>query len=98
MNLVGIDEKLENEFSSMRIINTLTPDTFMRKIIVISTMFRSKEGRETAIKQEEALNHTTIDLNSGEWKILKTHTNLQEAIKFHFEVVNSKKFIDCEKC
>ena len=89
---------LKDNFGSFRIITTLVPDTFLRKIIVISTLGRTEDGKsQTAISQTRSLNAGTVDYSKLEWKILKEHKTITEAIAYHTELVNSKTFSDCEE-
>ena len=91
-------QQIKDNFGSIRLITALTPDTFTRKIIIISTTFSIANNRgETAIKQENALNYFHVNYNEGKWDVLKKHRSLKKAIEYHFSVVNSKTFSDCEK-
>lgn len=99
MTETNIDtENISKEFGSCRFITVLTPNTFMKKMIMISTVFSviEKSG-ETAIKQVEALSGIHIDDYNTGFTTLKKHTTLEDAMKFHTETVNSKGFIDCEE-
>lgn len=92
-----MNEKLLDSFAGIRQITVLTPGTYSRKIIVISTTW-SRDGNQgqTAIKQVAALNQMSIkDYNYG-FTTIKIHTSIDEAKKYHEEVVNSKSFVDCE--
>ncbi len=91
-----IKQEQFKEFSSARLITVLTPDTFLRRMIVVSTLMASEKGEgETAIAYAKALNSTCIDFNTLEYKVLKKHKSVADAQKYHFEVVNKKKFTDC---
>lgn len=92
---------LRNEFSAIRLITTLVPGTFLRKIIVISTVvdLTTSDGKnlgETAMSQVKALNSLSIDFDELEFKPLQKHNSVKEAIAFHNELINKCKFIDCE--
>lgn len=90
-------EKIQRDFGSIRRITLLTPNTFLRKIIVVSTVVDiiDNEG-ETAIKQVEALNNLSIgDLNTG-FETVKKHKSLEEALEFHDKFVNEQNFGSCE--
>jgi hypothetical protein len=92
-----IDMEKYTDFSSVRFITTLTPDTFLRKMIIISTLFSKAQNEgETAIKQEGALNSCNCDYNTG-FKKIKTHTDLNEAINFHINLSLKQRFTDCEQ-
>ena len=87
-----------DEFGSVRFITALTPDTYTRKIIIISTTWNTSGNTgQTATKQEEGLNYFDIDYNIGRWEILKKHTNFDEAMKFHNETTEKQKFLNCEE-
>lgn len=90
-----IKKKQFKEFSSARLITVLTPDTFLRRMIVVSTLMSNKGKGETAIAYARALNSLSIDINNLEFKPLKKHESVIEGQKYHFEVVNSKTFTDC---
>ena len=92
---------LRKEFSSIRLITALTPNTFLRKIIVISTVIclTEKDGNnlgETAVAQTHAINSLEIDFNKLDLKPVKTHNSVNEALQFHSELINKYRFIDCE--
>ena len=95
-----MSEKVLGEWGSRRRVDFLTPDTFTRKIIVVSTTMNNNGG-ETAIMQMYALNYFEFDyklLSSGKnWKILKRHKNAKNAIVFHENFVNKLKFSDAEE-
>lgn len=91
--------KVSKDFSSVRLIATLTPDTFLRKMIVISTLFdRNRNIGQTAIKQVEELNSLHIDYNSEPWVVLKKHTDFDKAVQFHNKTIISKRWNDTESC
>jgi hypothetical protein len=89
---------IEKEFSSIRFITALTPDTFTRKIIIISTVFRSSDKTgETAMRQESGLNYFDINYNKGsDWVKMKKHHSLKEAREFHDKLASKQRFVDCE--
>lgn len=90
-------ERLAEEWGSIREITVLTPDTFTRKMIPISTTWRFSDSvGQTAICQQIGLNYFDIDIRKCDWQILKSHTNLDEARKYHKELVESKHFVDCD--
>ena len=75
---------LEDEFSSIRFMTVLTPGTYLRKIIVVSTTCAKLDTKalpfnrrltvsrftyETAIAQVRAMNSHNIDFQNLEWKI-----------------------------
>ena len=79
---------LKANFGSSRFIAVLVPDTFCRKIILISTVINHNQGYkgekgETAISQQDALNSLHIDLNKAVWKVLKKHKSIKDALDFH---------------
>ena len=58
-----------NEWGSVRRVTMLTPNIFLRKIMVISTTFSVYDNRgETAIGQINSLNHLTLDLREVKFK------------------------------
>jgi hypothetical protein len=90
---------LEDEFLSIRFMTVLTPDSFLRKIIVISTVYstNSKDG-ETSMAQVEALNTHNIDYKNLDWKKICGHEKrtLDEVKNIHDRISNTKRFIDCD--
>ena len=96
--MVEINAKnITDEFGSCRFIATLTPSTFTRKMIMVSTVWsRTSNSGETAIKQVSALNPVHIKNYDYDFTVLKTHKSLEGAFKYHIETTNSKGFIDCE--
>ena len=97
MEVVINEKKLKNEWGSFRLINTLTPNTFTKKIIILSTMFQCETGlAETAVSQQRSLNHKTIEYSLLEWKTLKKHQTIEDAIKFHFDTWNNFCLEDAE--
>ena len=91
-------KNIKEEFSGIRLIAVLTPDTYLRKLIVVSTIMNNTfNSGETAISQVDSLNSLTIDFKKVDgWKVLKKHKSLSEAIDYHNETISSKKFIDCK--
>jgi hypothetical protein len=92
---------LRAEFGSTRFITVLTPNTFLRKIIIISTVLdlTEKDGKnlgETAIAQAHALNSLAIDFDEVEFIPLQKHKSVKEALQFHSELINKFGFSDCE--
>ena len=89
---------LMEEFSSRRRIDFLTPGSFLKKIIVISTVMQPISG-ETAKAHIEALNyfHACEKLKYAEWEVIKKHKNYKEANKFHDEYVNSQTWNDLKR-
>lgn len=89
-------KKLKSEFGSTRLVTILVPDTFLRKVLVISTQiaFKSNKG-DTGIGQIRTLNSLSVDLNTINFKVIKKHTSIKEAINFHIKKVNESKFMDC---
>jgi len=89
---------LKENFGSIRLIATLTPNTFSRKMIVISTLSSIIDGTgETAISHVNSLNNMTIDYKNLAWKIMKTHNSVKEAIDFHIKTINELGYSDCEQ-
>ena len=90
----------KEEWGSMRQITILTPDTFTRKMIIVSTTWAfTSESGQTAVAQVNGLNYFDIDISKiTKWNIIKKHGTFQDSQKFHNELVLSKKFIDCEEC
>lgn len=84
MNKININHLKDG---STRFITMLTPDTFLRKIIVISTLTTQDGTGQTAITQTDVLN--------CKWKILKEHKTIEEAINYHITLINKKNFGDC---
>jgi len=75
----------------------LTPDTFLRKMIVVSTVFNNNNNTgQTAIAQVYGLNSFDIDFRQLNYKIIKEHTNFDKSQEYHNSIVLSKKFLDCE--
>lgn len=84
------------EWGSRRRIDFLTPDTFTRKIIVVSTTM-NKDGTETARIDISALNyfHAVEKLEtSGEWKVLNRSKTVKEGMKFHEDYIAKLSFTD----
>lgn len=89
--------KIAEEFSSVRTVTILTPDTFTRKMIIVSTTFRFSDNvGQTAIKQQAGLNYFHVDIGKGDWHVLKEHIDYEQAMRYHNQIVRSKKFTDCE--
>lgn len=89
---------IDKEFTGFRRMTVLTPDSYMKKMIVVSTAwsFSEKEG-QTAIAQASALNSFDIDFKTLRWEKLQKHTDFEDAIKFHESIVKEKSFCDCEE-
>lgn len=97
MTNIKIKNKISKEFGSCRFITCLTPNSFLKKIIVISTTFNFGDAEgETAISNINSLNYMEIDFNKLKWEPLKRHSNFKDALTFHGEVVSSKTFNDCK--
>ena len=74
----------KGEASGIRRITCLTPNTFTRPIVVISTLIQTESGKgQTAICKVETLNSKTIAFNELSWKIVKDHESEAEAFAFH---------------
>lgn len=87
------------EWGSRRRIDFLTPDTFLRKIIAVSTT-ASRDGSQTAITHFPGLNYFDLEDFPGQdkkWKTIKKHKTLKQGFAFHEKYVDSLKFKDCEK-
>lgn len=89
---------VKDNFGSIRRITILTPDTFTRNLLIVSTVFSNKANAgETKTKQEAALNSFAIkDLNYGDWKAVKKHRSLKKALEFHDDYVGGLGFCDCD--
>ncbi len=92
---------INKEFGSVRFVAFLTPDTFTRKIKVVSTTWRTpdymgKGSGQTAIAQADTFNYFCIDITKLDYEVVKTHRSLKGALDYHLSVVNSSKFTDCE--
>lgn len=88
------------EWGSRRRIDILAPDTFYRKLILISTTC-NHNGGQTARADVEALNYFCASEYLGvgtHWRVLKAHKTFKEAIKFHEDYVKKLKFVDSKKC
>lgn len=90
-------KKIKDNFGSYRRIDVFTPDTFTRKMVVVSTVFSivAKAG-ETAIAQTEALNYNCIKFGELEYESIKKHKTLLESIKFHESFI--KENVDYDFC
>ena len=86
------------EFSGFREITVLTLDTYLRKMLVVSTVFSmdAKAG-ETAVAQASELNSMSIDFKKLDFKTIEHHNNLQGARDYHNNYVETRKFTDCEQ-
>ena len=89
---------LRRQFSSIRLLAILSPNSYLRKMIIVSTLINTdKRVGQTAIKQVDAFNNLHIkDFNYG-FKIIKQHTSIKDAINYHTEIINTKRFTDCEE-
>lgn len=89
-----------DQFTGVRWITVLTPGTFTRKMIVVSTvMGEDGDGKhgETSIASVGALNSFSIDFDKVKWKKIKAHDNLEKAKKFHDKYSRSRGLADSEK-
>lgn len=89
-----------DEFSSIRNITILTPDSYTKKMIVVSTTFNNQGKGETGVLQFAGLNYFDFDEGRTQkipYKTVKHHTSYEEAMNFHNELVKSYKYKDCEK-
>ena len=95
MDRINVKHLIDN-FGSMRRIDVLTPGTFLRKMIIVSTLMNKEKG-QTAIKQVGSLNSCSIkDFNTG-FEVIKEHKTIKEALLFHNEYINKLGFCDCEE-
>ena len=88
------------EWGSRRRIDFLTPNTFTKKIILVSTVI-AENGGQTATTDVEAINYLNItkEISGGKhWKVIKKHKTFIEAMKFHEKYVNKLKLKDSKKC
>lgn len=89
---------IKTDFSGFREITVLTPPTYSKKMLVISTTFSIENSQgESAIAQVEALNSLHIDFKKLEFKKIKSFKNLEQARKFHKEYVDSRNYENCEE-
>lgn len=97
--MIRVAKKVGKTWGSCRFITTLTPDTFLRKIIVVSTTINS-DGGETAIGQQSTINHFYVDWLGISWTIVKKHKSPISAAKFHANYCAKLGFTDAEvdKC
>lgn len=82
----------------MNLVSTFAPNSFLKPVIVISTIFKLN-SKETAVCFVEALNGNhalkvlfsdhTEPTEKSEYVKIKSHRTIQEAVKFHTEI--SKK-------
>ena len=91
--------KQYEDFSSVRFMTVLTPDTFSRSMIVVSTTFRQQDKMhgQTATGHAHTLNSMSIDFEHIKWKVIKNHTNIDDARKFHDKIAESMKWSDTQK-
>ena len=88
-----------DQFSSIRNITILTPNSYMKKMIVVSTTFNHEGKGETGVLQFAGLNYFDFDQGHSQkipFKTVKHHTNFEEAMKFHDNLVKHYKYKDCE--
>ncbi|KKL45344.1 hypothetical protein LCGC14_2356620 [marine sediment metagenome] len=92
-----MSKNILKEWGSRRRIDFLTPDTFSKKIIVVSTTTNAGEG-ETAVTHIESLNYFTAKLpgSGSAWKKIQMHNSAKDAFKFHEDYVNKLKFKDAK--
>ncbi len=90
-----MSKNILKEWGSRRRVDFLTPDTFSKKIIIVSTTMNAAES-ETAIVHVGAMNYFTVKLPEPgyPWKKIQTHNSAKAALKFHEDYVNKLKFKD----
>ncbi len=89
-----------DQFTGVRWITVLTPGTFTRKMIVVSTVMGEDEtGKhgETSIGNVGALNSFSIDFDKVKWTKIQAHDNLEKAKKFHDKFSRKQGWADTEK-
>lgn len=94
-----INPELSKEFSSVRFVTILTPGSFCRDMIVISTLYNSeKRGGETAEAKSNGLNSLSIDFGILSYKPIVEYKDKDLSFVFnsHLEIVNKKKRADTE--
>lgn len=74
---------------SLKMYAVLTPESYLKKIYILSTIF-CEDIKETAYAEIESLNaHTAlIDVKKEDFKLLKKHDTIKQAIAFHNKHLN----------
>lgn len=87
------------DWGSRRKIDFLTPDSFEKKIIIVSTTLNRVAG-ETVIAQVKSMNYFTAKIppEGKAWKQVKIHDSPEEAAKFHEKYVKKLRVKDAEDC
>lgn len=87
-----VNKSQKHWLGSWREVTFLTPDTFLKPIKVVSTLFRvsgDSPGGETAVTEYSGLNSNHLTpLENAEWRMLKKHKTEAAARSFHAKTVS----------